>query len=325
MRPRHEFPRHGVGELFRIFTLLVCCLTLPAISPAQENRAPAFDGRRAFSYLEAICAIGPRISGTPGMARQQELIERHFTALGAEVRYQDFDVAHPETGQPVRMRNMIVSWQPQAEQRLLVCCHYDTRPRPDREPLPFQRDKPFIGANDGGSGIAVLMELGNLIAAMQPRPAVDFVFFDGEELVYDPQDKYFLGAEHFAKSYRDRPAGSPRYEQGVLLDLVAGQNANFYYEVNSLRYAPEVTRSIWETAQRLGIKEFVARRKHEVLDDHLALNTIAGIPTCDIIDFDYPHWHRRNDLPGACSAATLSNVGRVIFAWLQANAKSPVN
>ena len=141
--------------------LLATWLSACQLSAQEYANVWRIDGDRAFRYLEQICEIGPRISGTPGMQRQQEIIETHFSQLGAEVRYQEFDVAHPQTGEPVRMRNMIVSWNPESSERLLVCCHYDTRPRPDQEPLPFNRDKPFIGANDGGSGVAVLMEMGH--------------------------------------------------------------------------------------------------------------------------------------------------------------------
>ena len=284
---------------------------------AQRLATPPFDGRRAFKYLESICAIGPRISGSAGMTQQQELLEKHFSSLGARVHWQDFDVPHPKTGEPVRMRNLIVSWNPEAPVRKLICCHYDTRPHPDREPTEELRNKPFIGANDGASGVALMMELGHQFAALETRPAVDFVIFDGEELVYSPDDKYFHGSEFFAKRYAAKAATDPVYSQGVLLDMVAGQNARFYYEVNSLRYAPAVTQQVWDVARRLGIKDFIAQRKHEVLDDHIPLNQIARIPTCDIIDFDYPHWHRRNDLPAACSPGTLNKVGVVVSAWSQ--------
>lgn len=303
---------------------LICFSLLGGVSSATAQQ-PVFDGPRAYSYLEAICAIGPRISGSTGMQQQQALLEKHFTELGGDVRYQEFDAAHPQTGQPVRMRNMIVHWVPDAPQRMLLCCHYDTRPFPDREPTPALREKPFIGANDGGSGVAALMELGHhmKVLGQQARAqgmGVDFVFFDGEELVYAQGDKYFWGSEYFSREYRDRPPQNYRYVNGVLLDMVAGAGASFYLEVNSLRYAPQVTRDLWSVAARLGVREFVNRRKHEVLDDHLPLNQIARIPTCDVIDFDYPHWHRRNDLPAACSAQTLGKVGRVLIGWIPFNA-----
>jgi hypothetical protein len=98
--------------------------------------------------------------------------------------------------------------------------------------------------------------------------------------------------------------------------MIGDRKLELYYEKNSLSYAPEVTKSVWDVAARLRVREFIPRRRHEVRDDHLALNQIAGIPTCDIIDFDYPHWHTRNDIPAACSGESMAKVGRVLLAWL---------
>ena len=107
-----------------------------------------------------------------------------------------------------------------------------------------------------------------------------------------------------------------KYVYGVLVDMIGDKNLQIYQEGYSLRYAPQVTQSLWKTAKSLGVKEFIARRKHEVRDDHLPLNKIAGIPTCDLIDFDYPHWHLISDTPAQCSPQSLAQVGRVVTAWL---------
>ena len=307
-----------------LLVVLSACSGEPAASagsPAKTTRSPGvpFDPVRAFGYLEQVCAIGPRIAGTDGMLAQQRLLEQHFTQLGGQVFLQEFDTSHPETGAPVRMRNLLVAWHPERQDRVLLCCHYDTRPRPDREPLAINRDKPFLGANDGASGVALLMELGHHLAAIPTPCGVDFMFFDGEELVYDntrDQERYFLGSTYFAEQYRDRPPMF-RYRAGVLLDMVAGKDFKTFQEKNSLRLAPEVTASVWAAAKRVGVKEFIARPKHEVRDDHLPLNNIARIPTCDIIDFDFKYWHLRNDIPANCSGESLEKVGRVVVDWLQ--------
>jgi glutaminyl-peptide cyclotransferase len=276
------------------------------------------DARRAFRYLVKVCAIGPRISGTTGMAQQQKLIVGHFTKLGAQVRMQSFDVAHPQTGTPVRMNNIVVSWNKQAKERVLLACHYDTRPFPDRDRVnPRGR---FIGANDGGSGVALFMELGHHMQKLQPQYGVDFVFFDGEELVYEPRDKYFLGSEHFARDYRDNPP-EHIYVWGVLVDMIADRRLALYKEKNSIKYAPELVDSIWATARELKMREFIQRPKYEIRDDHLPLNDIAHIPTCDIIDFDYgprsnPYWHTTKDIPANCSGTSIAKVGRVLLKWL---------
>ncbi len=281
---------------------------------AAEPSSP--DATRAFGYLQKVCAIGPRISGTVGMAQQQELLKTHFTRLGAKVFFQEWDTPHPVTGQPVRLKNMLVSWHPEATERVLLCCHYDTRPRPDEEQNPRLQESPFIGANDGGSGVAVLMELGHFLPGLPVQQGVDFMFFDAEEFIFQKPGKFFLGSEYFSTQYRNTPPPF-RYTSGVLLDMVGDKDLKIWQEVNSAQMAGFVTDSVWASAKATGVKEFVARRKHTLNDDHLSLNQIAGIPTCDVIDFDYPHWHKRNDLPAACSGDSLAKVATVMRHWIQ--------
>ena len=306
-------------ECLLLARTLLFALLLQSISSLKAAENLSLDADRAYSYLKQVCAIGPRISGTAGMEQQQNLIKDHFAKLGAEIRYQTFDVAHPQNGKPVRMTNMIISWHPDRAKRILIACHYDTRPYPDREPIAANRKKRFIGANDGGSGVALLMELGHHMDKISPKLGVDFVFFDGEELVFKEGDKYFHGSEYFSKEYRDNPPKTFRYEKGVLVDMIGDRDLKIPMEGFSLRHARDVTRSIWATAKRLGVREFVSRRGKEVRDDHVPLNQIAHIPTCDIIDFDYPYWHTRNDIPAACSGDSLAKVGRVLLAWLNEN------
>src|SRR5204863_4500293 len=141
---------------------------------------------------------------------------------------------------------MIVSWNPDAGERVLLACHYDTRPVADQEPdAQRARQGSFLGANDGASGVALFMELGHHIRQIKPTYAVDFVFFDGEELVYHPTHPYFLGSEYFAREYRDNPP-KYRYVCGVLVDMIGDKDLKIYQEKNSLYYAPELTRSIWQ-------------------------------------------------------------------------------
>lgn len=305
--------KRGVRLAVLIFAL---SSLLVAPSCAQEKAAEAkFDPNRAWEYFTKVCDIGPRSSGSPGMERQVKLIAEHFSKLQTRVGFQSFDVAHPLDGTPVKMNNIIVSFHPQAKERVLICCHYDTRPFPD-EDTPANRRKPFIGANDGGSGVALLMEMGHHIKTIDSTYGVDFIFFDGEELIFGDRGTFFLGSEHFAKQYKEKPP-EHRYLYGVLVDMIADKNLNIHPEINSLKLAPEPTASIWATAKRLRVTEFIAQPKHEVRDDHLPLNEIAGISTTDIIDFDYLYWHKTGDTLAACSRSSLSKVGRVLLAWLE--------
>ena len=290
-----------------------------AFAQDRDPEAPApvpFDARRALSYLEAICKIGPRISGTPGMKKQQELIQKHFEARGAKVAYQRFTAKQESQRQRVAMANLIASWNPERPRRVILCSHYDTRPIADQEPDRRRWHEPFLSANDGGSGIALLMELANHMKELKPAVGVDFVVFDGEEYIWEPErDKYFFGSEHFAQAYRrDKPIY--RYTAAILLDMIAGQNAHFPVEQNSWVQARPLVEEIWNLAAGLKCEAFKNAFGPQVLDDHLALNR-AGIPAVDIIDFDYAHWHRLSDVPANCSAKSLEQVARVLIVWLQ--------
>ncbi|HLJ95631.1 MAG TPA: M28 family peptidase [Gemmataceae bacterium] len=280
-----------------------------------ETPAVAFDPQRAMGYLESICKIGPRISGTEGMRQQQELVKKHFEAHGAKVEFQRFTARQLSQKQPVEMANLIVSWHPERERRVILCSHYDTRPIADQEPDPRQWTQPFLSANDGGSGVALLMELANHLGELKTEVGVDVVLFDGEEYIFDPKrDKYFFGSEHFGQVYRqERP--KHRYVAAVLLDMIAGKNARIPMEPFSVYNARALVDELWKVAAELRCTAFEKRPGQAVQDDHLALQR-AGIPAVDLIDFSYPHWHRLSDVPENCSGESMQQVARVLTVWL---------
>jgi len=288
---------------------------------AARPRNP-LDGQRAFGYLRQMCDIGPRPSGSTGMQAQQELVQTHFESLGGKVTMQRFEAKNPLGGPRVPMANVIVEWHPERKERILVCAHYDTRPLPDRDPDPVQRrEGVFIGANDGASGVAVLMELAHLMPELDGDIGVDFALFDGEELVYvDGRDPYFLGSTWFARQYVREPP-EHKYRWGVLLDMVGDADLQIYQEQHSVtwRDTRPLVKQIWNTAARLGVDEFIPRARWVVMDDHIPLRNIGKIPTCDIIDApqDYPAWHTTMDTPQRCSPASLAKVGWVVYEWLK--------
>lgn len=308
-------------SVFSSATLLFLVFLTGSVSIANE---PAqFSGTRAMEYLEAICELGPRPSGSEGMEKQRELLIRHFQKAGATVFRQAFRSRDGRNGDWVRMENLIVSWHPERNDRVLLGAHYDTRPYPDRD----RRDPRgiFLGANDGASGVAVLMELADSVAELKGTVGVDFVLFDAEEYVFEEKrDSYCLGSLFFARQYAgSRKAGtiSYAYRCGVILDMVGDRNLTIWQEQQSVDWhdTRPVVESIWATAKQLQIQEFVPRPKYLINDDHVPLRMTGGIPTCDIIDFDYPHWHTTQDIPENCSAHSLGLVGRVILSWLQNN------
>jgi len=298
-------------------------------SPIVEAKAamfappPKIDGQRAYGYLKKICEIGPRTAGSKANTRQREMVKEHFKKMGATVREQPFWAEHPQTGQRLLMVNLVASWHPERLERVVIGAHYDTRPFADQEDDPVRHAMPFLGANDGASGVALLMELAHHMKDLETPWGVDLVLFDGEELVFGNNPRvgeYFLGSTEFARIYansanRRRSGSAPRYVAGFVLDMVGGRNLEIKQEKHSLDQARELVRQVWAVARYVDARSFTGNEGHEVMDDHVPLNKV-GIPTIDIIDFDYPYWHKAGDLPENCSAESLEEVGRVLAAWL---------
>jgi hypothetical protein len=256
------------------------------------------------------------MSGTAGMAQQQELIKKHFEKFGAKVEWQKFTARQVSQAKPVEMTNLIVSWHPEKNRRVIICSHYDTRPIADQEPDPRKWREKFVSANDGGSGVAFLMEMAHHMKNLKTQVGVDFVFFDGEEYIFErSQDKYFIGSEYFAQTWK-KSQNKPDYAAAILLDMIAGKNPKFPAEGNSLLRAGKLVRDIWLIARNLRCTAFLDREGEAVLDDHLSLLDVR-IPAIDIIDFDYPHWHRLSDVPENCSPEGMIQVAQVLQVWLQ--------
>jgi glutaminyl-peptide cyclotransferase len=294
------------------------------VKAGQNAKPVAFDGKRAMKYLEKICEIGPRISGTKSMRDQQELIKKHFEELGAKVAFQKFEATQNSVRGKTPMANIIVSFQPDKTRRVILCSHYDTRPIADQENDPQDWKKPFVSANDGGSGVALLMEMGNHMKDLKTNVGVDFVFFDGEEFIYKPRgpgkDEYFIGSKYFAQTWRQTKKESRcDYSAAILLDMIASAHLRLYYEINSYRRFPRLCTEVWDIAKEQNCKAFQPWRNpenHEVQDDHLELQKV-GIPAIDLIDFDYEHWHKLADTPANCSADSMEQVAKVLSVWLQ--------
>jgi glutaminyl-peptide cyclotransferase len=250
------------------------------------------------------------------------MVAEHFKKLGGQVREQPLTATDPLTNAPVAMANLIGSWFPEREERVVLGAHYDSRPFPDEDPDPAKRKAPFIGANDPASGIAMLMEVAHHLQDSPTPWGVDLVLFDAEEIVYgsgqDQTGEYFLGSKHFARTYakarREKKAGD-RYEAAILFDLIAGKNLRLPRDPYSMEFAPSLVNDVWRVAQALKVPQFRSEYGPQVTDDHLPLNE-GGIPAIDIIDFKYPHWHTSKDLPENCSGASLEAVGKVVTAWL---------
>ena len=291
--------------------------------PKPGDDKAAFDGDRAMKYLKQLCDLGPRISGTDGMTKQQELLTKHFEAMGGKVARQEFAGQQLSQKAEVPMVNLVVSWNPERKERIILCAHYDTRPVADQEANPKNWAKPFVSANDGTGGVALLMEFAHGMKELATGVGVDFVIFDGEEYVFNAQDKYFLGSEYFAADYTKKQKGKKlefKYTAAILFDLCCHTGAKLNVEGHSWDNAKELVLEVWKVAEANKAKSFKFVRGFDrathVLDDHIALQN-AGIPAIDIVDFDYEHWHKLTDTPAKCSAAQFAEVGGVIGTWLK--------
>jgi glutaminyl-peptide cyclotransferase len=296
--------------------------------PKPDAAKSSFDGERAVKYVKQLCEIGPRVSGSEGMKKQQALLIQHFESHGGVVTKQEFTARQRSRVNEVAMTNLVISWHPKRTKRVILCSHYDTRPMAHEEVNRDNWTKPFVSANDGTSGVALLMELAPLMKDLPTNVGIDFVLFDGEEYVFDmgvpairDGDKYFFGSEHFAGLYKkERPRLPFQYTAAILLDLCCAADARLAVEGFSWEFAPLMVREVWDIAAKQGAKSFKFEqgfhRAARVTDDHLALNEV-GIPAIDIIDFDYPDWHKLTDTPDKISAKQTAEVANVLLAWLK--------
>lgn len=285
--------------------------TTPAPS-AQVIPVPDFSGKEAFGYLTAQTDFGPRNPNSTGHKNCLNYLVGELRGFADAVNRQDFTHTDPG-GEEIRLTNIIASFNLPATNRLMFSAHWDTRPWADKESDPSKRNKPIIGANDGASGVAVLLELAKLIKQSPPTIGVDILLFDGEDLgKNDDLTNFGLGSKYFAS--HKSPTFNPQY--GILLDMIGDAQLEIKKEQNSVRYAPDVVDYVWSVAQRLGLQQFVSENGPYVYDDHIPLNE-AGIKTVDLIDFDYPdrsnrYWHTLEDTADKCSPASLQAVGTLL-------------
>ena len=284
--------------------------TVPPPANAGEDVAsvpvPPFDAAAAHALLVRQVRFGPRVPGTPAHRQQLDWMLQYLKERADTAFAQPF--THSDSGRDIPMSNVIARFNPNMNSRLLLLAHWDTRPTADQETDSTRRHQPIDGANDGASGVAVLLQLANMLSKQAPPIGVDLLFTDGED--YGPGEMY-LGATHFAANL----AGyKPMY--AVLIDMVGDQSPSFPIEGNSRDLAPEVVQRIWALAHELGLGNFFPNTTQGyITDDHIPLNN-AGIRTVDIIDFDYgpgnSYWHTAQDVVANTAPAGLGAVGRLL-------------
>ena len=296
-----------------LLLILLACQT----PPDHAGSAPAFDAARAFSHLSKQLEFGPRVPGSRGHSRCLDYILAHLGACTEAVKTQNFPIrCYP--GQPLGT-NVIAEFGDSAVAPILIGCHWDTRPVADRDPNPENRNTPIPGANDGASGVAVLLELAALMHINKPPKPVVLVFFDAEDMGRLRSCPFCMGSRFFASNIDSVLTRRPRF--GVVVDMVGDSHLALPIEANSKVMAPRVAQRVWELARRAGYTEFLQKTGPFVFDDHIPLNN-AGIPSILIIDFEYPFWHTLQDTLDKCSPESLKAVGDVLVALVYSNGKA---
>jgi glutaminyl-peptide cyclotransferase len=285
-------------------------------APAGDG---AFDGGRAFGLLRAQCEMGPRAPGTDGHARTRDwLVDQlrpHVDGLVLQ-RWNQRVSQGPGAGRTFAMTNLLAridGADEAAEPDLMLSAHWDTRPVADQDPDPARRALPVPGANDGASGVAVVLEAARALRARRPPRPVVLALWDGEDL-----GEYYYGSRAYAAAFR-RGAVAWRPRRGILLDMVGKRGLRCNTEGNSLRQAPELWRGLHACADEMGLGGHFGGRALTVMDDHVFLSA-AGIPTVLLIDYDYPQWHTTMDTVEQCDARSLQAVGDVVTRFVRAGA-----
>jgi Zn-dependent M28 family amino/carboxypeptidase len=294
--------------------------------PAAAARASnEFNADSAMSYIKQQLAFGPRVPGTEPARKTGDWIVAHLHRTADTVLEQRW--THTlANGKPLPMRNIFARFKPNAKERILYITHWDTRPVADMESDPVKAGMPIPGANDGASGVALLLAVSDALKKAPPGVGVDLLFVDGEDWgTFTPDVDVLIGSTYFAEHL---PSAGYRPLFGVLWDMIGDANLNIYQEVNSAQAAPEVVQKVWGLAKDMGYeKYFIPEAKEPITDDHVPLIK-AGLRVIDVIDIDYgprdasgvvttSYHHTLDDTIDKVSAKSMKIVGDVAVALLR--------
>jgi hypothetical protein len=301
----------------------------PTSQPAQRAEVPQFNEDYAYDFVEKQVSFGPRVPNTRahelcGDWLEQTLRGYSDTVFVQRTRVRAFD------GTLLNIRNIIGSFRPETANRVLLCAHWDSRPFADYDPEPANHYTPIDGANDGASGVGVLLEIARVLNENPPPFGIDIILFDAEDYgshrnhQVNNDHSWALGSQHWARNPHVTGYDA-RY--GILLDMVGANDATFLHEGFSRMYAPDILRRVWATAQRAGYGHFFLDQQGSyITDDHYYINTIRNIPTINIIHQDqstdhgfFPQWHTVDDTMENIDRETLKAVGQTVLKVIFTN------
>lgn len=288
----------------------------------QNIQGKGFDGERAFRLLEKICSFGPRVPSTPEHQKCLEFIKAEMERLGYRVYLQKFDHSPTLLKKKVTMTNIIAYTDPLSTGTIIqISSHWDTRPIAERDPDPRRRAQPILGANDGASGNAIMLEIARIAQIQKFSHHLIFVFFDGEDLgMRERPDEFCLGSRYLAENYPK----FLRFDFGINLDMLGDRDLLVKIEPYSYRSAPELVEEFWDIGQKNYPAHFSHTFYKPIIDDHYPFVT-KGKSYINIIDFEYKWWHTQNDTPEKCSALSLQIIGNTLVKFIRLKLKIEKN
>ena len=282
---------------------------------------PQFDADSAFYFVKAQVDFGPRVMNTPAHDACGDYLASKLAQYGAKVYNQRADLPSYE-GKMLKARNIIGAFNPEAKKRVALFAHWDSRPWADNDPDTAKHYTPILGANDGASGVGVLLEVARLLQQQPTTIGIDIILLDAEDVGnhrdsgLSDENSWCLGSQYWARTPHVQGYNA-RF--GILLDMVGGANARFLYEYYSEQFARDINRKVWKAARSIGYDNyFVAQGGGGATDDHLFINQIVRIPTIDIIPTSqqftfFEHWHTVKDNMDVITVPTLKAVGQTIL------------
>ena len=297
----------------KIFLTISTIIVLSSCNKAVPN----FDKENAFRYLVKQCEFGPRNPYSNGYQQCLVYLQKTLAGFADTVLLQPFVLDDLVDEKSYDLTNIIARFKVDEPEQLLIGAHWDTRPWADEDPVPEKRNDPIIGANDGASGVAVILELARILNASPPPIGITLVLFDGEDMGRSGTPKsYAQGSLAFAK---DLPIEKP--DEAIILDMIGDAELHIPIERYSYQQNRQLVKKLWGLAKVLSLDAFESRIEYSIYDDHVPLWTEAKIPAVDIIDFNYPnsyvnYWHTTQDLPEHCSAESLGQVGTLLVHYI---------
>lgn len=284
--------------------------------------APNFNADSAYDYIQQQVDFGPRVPNTQAHNECANYLTKKLQSFGLDVIVQETQVKS-FNNEILNIKNIIGQYNIENKQRVLLCAHWDSRPFADQDTK--DKTKPILGANDGASGVGVLLEIARQLSIKKPSIGIDIIFFDAEDygqpssdMMSAGTDTWCLGSQYWTKNLH---VSNYKAEYGILLDMVGAPNAQFTQEAISMQYAPDIMRKVWSNAQKLGYGNFFINEQTYFVgtDDHKYINEIANIPCIDIIQYDRttgsfnPRWHTHNDNMEGIDVYTLEAVGKTVL------------